>query len=369
MNVEAIFYVDSFGGGGIERNRVRLANAFSQRGLRVEMVVHKDYGPFRSRLDPSVQVSSIGRAGRLTTLWRLTVVLRHLRPEVLISAAPERNLIALLAARLSGTGTRVVLSEHNHYSIALRKARPRSYRLLRWLARRLYPRAAAIIAISQGVGDDLAVELKLPREQVHVVYNPVISEEFEKHASDAPAHPWLHDKSAPVILAVGRLRRAKGFDLLLEAFAPVHASLGARLIILGEGEERNALTAQADALGIGAAVSLPGFVENPHAFMARADLFVLSSRYEGLGNVLIEAMACACPVISTDCPSGPREILKDGALGRLVPTENVAALRCAIAEALVDPGPIEAAKDFAMGFTISAATRRYIELAGLDSDI
>ncbi len=188
-----------------------------------------------------------------------------------------------------------------------------------WLARRFYPWADTVIAVSEGVADDLVSCLGLSRAQITVIPNPVVSDDIEALANEPLEHPWFAPGAPPVLLAAGRLTTQKAFPTLLQAFARLVPERDLRLMILGEGPDRGALQAEIDALGLGARVALPGFDPNPFRYLARARLFVLSSAWEGLPGVLIQAMACGTPVVSTDCPSGPREVLENGRLGPLVP--------------------------------------------------
>jgi len=229
------------------------------------------------------------------------------------------------------------------------------------LARTCYPWAARVVAVSRGAADDLARTSGFPREQIHVIYNPVITPSVVALARQKPGHPWLACPGPPVILGVGRLTRQKDFPTLLRAFAEVRRVRPARLIILGEGEERAALEALAGELGVANDVMLPGFITDAVTYMAASALFVLSSAWEGLPTVLIEALAAGTRVVSTDCPSGPREILQDGRLGALVPVGDVIALAEAMRQALDQPG--NAAPSTALvPFTLDAAVDHYLGL-------
>jgi glycosyltransferase involved in cell wall biosynthesis len=217
-----------------------------------------------------------------------------------------------------------------------------------------------VIAISDGVAEDVAATAHLPRGKIQTIYNPVVAPDLMTRARAAVQHPWLAPGAWPVVLGVGRLKPAKDFATLIRAFARVRRERGAHLVILGEGEERPALEALARELGVDADVDLPGFVENPQAWMSRASLLALSSRWEGLANVLIEALACGCPVVSTDCPGGPGEVLDRGAFGRLVPVGDHAALADAI-RAMLDE-PVDRARLRARGasFSIASSARAYL---------
>jgi len=199
--------------------------------------------------------------------------------------------------------------------------------------------ADAIVAVSEGVAADLSANTGIPRERVDVIYNPVITPGLFSAASERPAHTWFDD-SSQVVLGIGRLVPQKNFMLLLEAFRAVRRDRDVRLVILGEGSERPALEAYVQQHGLADSVSLPGFLENPYACMSRAAVTALSSDFEGLPTVLVESLALGTPVVSTDCESGPREILRNGTLGDLVPVNDAAALAESIARALDRPRPV-----------------------------
>jgi glycosyltransferase involved in cell wall biosynthesis len=215
--------------------------------------------------------------------------------------------------------------------------------------------------VSGGAADDLARTSGLSRDRVQVVYNPVITPAMLALAREAPDHPWYAHGQPPVILGVGRLTRQKDFATLVRAFALARQQRPARLIILGEGEDRAALEALIRELGVADDVALPGFRDNAMAYMAGSALFVLSSAWEGLPTVLIEALAAGARVVSTDCPSGPREILQGGRLGALVPVGDAAALAAAMGEALARPAAPPPA-DALAPFTRDAAVDRYLHL-------
>jgi len=223
----------------------------------------------------------------------------------------------------------------------------------------LFPSVDHVVTVSDGVADSVVSEIGLSPEKITRIYNPVFSEEIEDLAKTVPDHPWLNEDEVPVILAAGRLARVKDFPTLLHAFERVAKNRKVRLIIIGEGSWRKRLEKMVKKLNIESAVSLPGWVPNPYAYMSRASLFVLSSRYEGLANVLIEALACGCPCVSTDCPSGPAEILDDGRFGLLVPVGDVPALSTAMERLLDYPSNKDILVARAKEFSVEAAAEQY----------
>jgi glycosyltransferase involved in cell wall biosynthesis len=234
-------------------------------------------------------------------------------------------------------------------------------RIMPQLVRWFYPWADCIVAVSQGVADDLRRFLKISDSRIQVIYNPVITPDLQVQVQADLNHPWFQNGEPPVIVAIGRLTAPKDYPLLIAAFARVLKSHRARLLILGEGEERSALESLIRELGLGNDVSMPGFVSNPFPYIVRSAAFVLSSRWEGLPGALIEAMYCGIPLISTDCPSGPREILLDGKYGRLVPIQDVDALSVAICDALDSKIPSPPSESW-QRFNIDTVLDQYIEV-------
>ncbi|QCQ22763.1 glycosyltransferase [Desulfoglaeba alkanexedens] len=389
-------YLPNFAGGGRERVMLHLAEGFLAGGYSVDLVVNRAEGAYLGRVPQRADVVELKRhnviLGRLLALratspkgWRalarpvlfsrkpsgelryLGSLVRYLRtyhPAGLIAAGPYCNLNAVWARRLVQVCTRVMLTAHNTLSrmIADKGRKGAKWRELPFLIGCIYRQADAIVAVSQGVADDLSSTAGLPRERITTIYNPVVTPELAALPAAPAPHPWLEDGGPPVIVAAGRLVPQKNFPLLIEAFARLRRRRLARLLILGEGEQRGELEALASQLSIAADVALPGFVANPYAAFARAALFVLSSDYEGLGNVVIEALACGCPVVSTDCPSGPAEILDNGRYGELVPVGDAAALSAAMARALDAPPPRELLRRRGDDFTLEDGARRYLDL-------
>lgn len=335
----AIFMPALWGGGG-ERSMLNLARGLAESGRAVDLVLAQAAGPFLSEVPSSVRVRDLKASRVLTSLPALVRYLRSERPEAMLSVFGYSNVIALWAWRMAAVPTRLFVNEQNTVSVEAGNAASWRGRLTPRLIKRFYPWANGIIVVSQGVRDDLARLTKIPRERITVIFNPsVVRPEVLEKAQASLEHPWFAPGEPPVLLGIGRLHPQKDYPTLLQAFAKVRQKRPARLLILGEGKERPMLEALLKSLGLEQDVSLPGFVMNPFAYMARASVFVLSSRWEGLPTVLIEALCCGTRVVSTDCPSGPREILRDGKYGQLVPVGDVGALARAIETALADQTP------------------------------
>lgn len=346
-------------GGGAERILLNLAEGFLSRGVQVDIVLAQNEGAFAKQIPFKARLVALRDSKRsshrtITALPALVRYLRNERPDVLLTAL-HGNIIAVWAKMLSGTHTKLVLSEHNTFSMITKNMPAWSKWLNTFLVRLFYPKADEIVAVSQGVADDLAAAVKINRRKIKVIYNPVINDTLFIKANRLPLHPWFTNNHLPIVIAIGRLTKQKDFPTLIEAFHSVIDNIDARLIILGEGEDRESLIHRIHALNLQERVSLPGFVENPYAFLSHSTVFVLSSRWEGLPTVLVEAMACGIPVISTDCPSGPREILKDGKYGRLIPVGDLPALSSAILDGLsgkIPQSPAEGWQEFTVKHTV-----------------
>ncbi len=331
------FFSPSLRGGGAERVIVNLVQGLAGRGLPVDVVLASAEGPYLAELPPTVRVVDLHSRRVLPCVLPLARYLRRERPRVLVSSMSHANVVALWAGALARVSTPVIVTVHNTLSQTTRNGSGINGWIWPLMLRAFYPRAHGIVAVSRGAADDLASTSRIPRDRIEVIYNPVITPGLREQAGRAPDHPWYAAGQPPVVLGVGRLTRQKDFPTLIRAFAELRRRRPARLIILGEGEERAALTALVAELGLQADVALLGFQNDALAFMAHAAVFVLSSAWEGLPTVLIEALAAGTRVVSTDCESGPREILQDGRLGELVPVGDSAALACAIDAVLSRP--------------------------------
>lgn len=333
MQKRLAIFLPSLAGGGAERVSLNLIQQLASSYPIDLVLVQAEESDF-TKVPDSVRVVNLDSPRALVSLPALTKYLRREQPEAMLSVMHFANIIALWARCLAKVSTRLVVIEHNTLSLAQRNASRRRSRLIPLLIKYFYPWSDRVIAVSTGVADDLAQTTGLSRKTIQVIYNPVITPELQDKSHQPVEHPWFEPGQPPVLLAVGRLTMQKDFPSLIQAFAQVRQTRPARLLILGEGPERPVLEALVKSLNLENDVSLFGFVENPYAYMARASLFILSSRWEGLPTVLIEALYCGVPVISTDCPSGPREILADGQYGALVPVQDVPALAKTIGLAL-----------------------------------
>lgn len=346
-------------GGGAERTTLNLAQGLAGRGYDVDLVLAQAEGPYLAEVPESMRLVELNarHLSARRTLASLPALVRYLRrerPMAMLSALNRANIVAVLAWRIAGVAGRVVLSQRNTLSHSRKRLTP-------LLIKYLYPWADGIVAVSMGVAEDLAQVASIPREQIKVIYNPVVTPQLRKKAQAPLDYAWFRPGQPPVLLAVGSLTPQKDFRTLIQAFALAWKGRRMRLLILGEGTERAGLEALVRQLGLEQDVRLPGWVENPYPYMVRASVFVLSSRWEGLPGVLIEALYCGAPLIATDCPSGPREILRDGQYGRLVPIGNVTALARAIEMTLDEKTPRPPRRSW-QPFELEHAVNQYVDV-------
>lgn len=340
---------------------MNLAHGMVDRGHAVDLVLVKAEGAYLSELSRHVRLIDLKSDRTVTALPRLVTYLRKERPGALLATPGHANIIALWAGKLAGVKTRIVVREAITPSRSeAYHAKRRKTRIISCLTRWSYPLADGIVAVSEGVAEDLSNTYGIRKEKIRTIYNPVVTPDIFTKALAPVPHPWLAEGSPPVIMAAGRMNRQKDHATLMHAFALVRQQHCARLMILGEGAERPRLEALAREMGIESDVSFPGFATNPFAYMARARVFVLSSTFEGLPNVLIQALALGTPVVSTDCPSGPWEILQGGRFGLLVPVADSSAMAGAILHCLRKPTPIVPA-DALRPFHLDYATEAYLE--------
>lgn len=354
------FFLPGLYEGGAERVILNLAKGVAERGYLVDLVLARAEGPYMSQVPPCVRLIDLKAARVLTSLPSLIRYLRSEQPTTLLSAL-FANVIALMARRLSGLPQRLVISEHNTLSSVMHNQPDLRWQLYPKMAGWLYPGADEIIAVSNGVAEDLARTTTVPRQRIQVVYNPVVTTELYQKSKMALDHPWFEPGEPPVIVAVGRLTPQKAFDVLIRAFSQVRNRRPVRLLILGEGEDRPLLESLIKQLGLERDISLLGFVQNPYPYMAHAALFVLSSRWEGLPTVLIEALYLGTPIVATDCPGGSREILKNGIYGRLVPVDCDQILADAIDTSLYQQVVCSSRESWAP-YTSDFVVDRYLKL-------
>lgn len=347
------FYVPSLTVGGAERVTVTVANGLAERGYDIHLIVPYYEGAFVGDIHDSVtvfdlQTPKVPGIGIGASLPRLVSYFRRQTPSIVFAQMLYASDICLLAHRLTGSDAMFVPTVHNTVGIN----EPLKEQFVQWLAKGLSGHADQFVTVSDGAADSVVDHLDVPREKVSVLHNPIPVTEIRTQACEGGGHQWIADDEYDVVLAVGRLAPQKNYPLLLRAFQRLHEGAPeTRAIIIGRGPDREELEALAADLGIEDSVDFLGYVDNPYAFMSSADVLAMSSIHEGLPTVLLEALACGCPVVSTDCPSGPRTILDDGTYGPLVDVGDVDGFAAALEETLADPPErttlVERARDFA----------------------
>lgn len=345
--------------GGIQRVVLNLIPGLIERGAEVHLLLIKGEGKLVSEIPMGTRVFNFALSSLFKLPPKLIAYLQEYRPVSLLSTHPNMNVAVLLSARVSGIKVRCVLSEHNDPTAASVFRRSKGRRdIPRFLRRMIYNRADAIVAVSHGVADGLARSLGFSHTAIHVIYNPIVRKEIPSLAK-ASIGPGWKIPTALKLLGVGRIGPQKDFLTMVEALQILRKRTDAELVILGEGEQREALEEKIVQSDLAEYVHCLGHVENPYAYMAHADIFVSSSRWEGLPTVHVEALACGCQVVSTDCPSGPSEILAAGEYGALVPIGDAAALATAIENVAKNPIPKEILQARAEVFSVEQATKKY----------
>jgi glycosyltransferase involved in cell wall biosynthesis len=361
-NARLALFFSSLRGAGIQRVMLNLAEGLLGMGRQVDLVLVKAEGELLPEVPQGVRLIDLKSARSLYALPRLMDYLRKEKPVCLLASQTHLNLAAIWARAFSRSPTRLILSEHIDLAASARNAANWKDRLAPLAARLFYRAADGLIVVSRSAADGLLRATGLPAGFVHVIHNPIVTPALLAQAESSVTHPWFQPGQPSVVLSVGRLTRQKDHETLLRAFAILRQKEEARLVILGEGEERPRLESLAFELGIQDDFRLPGYVSNPGAYMSRARVFVLSSRWEGFANVLVEALACGTPVVSTDCPSGPAEILENGRFGSLSPVADPSALAAGMLEVMQSPAPVESLKARAMDFSLDRITRQYLQV-------
>ena len=362
MKQHVAIFIPSLRIGGVQRAMLNLAEGLLRRGVDVDFVLVRAEGSFMNQVPTGVRIFDLKSNRVLSSLPSLIRYLKENRPNALLSAQTHVNILALWARFLAKSFTKIVISERNNLTAVARNAAQIKECFRPIVARLFYSRADRIVAVSHGVAEDLAKVTKLPIESIQVIYNPVNTPELYLKAEVTLGHPWFVPDAPPVLLSVGRLAPQKDYQTFILAFDQLRMKLNIRLMILGEGPQRVFLQKLTRELGIDELTAFPGIVENPFSYMSRAAVFVLSSAWEGFGNVLVEAMACGTPVVSTDCPSGPSELLQGGKYGPLVPVGDPEALAKAIEAVLESPLPGSVLQKRAEDFSVDKITDQYLQL-------
>jgi glycosyltransferase involved in cell wall biosynthesis len=354
-------FISFSGRGGVERMVTNLARGLLEAGCRVDMVIARARGEHLEFIPEGVNQIRLGKKHTLSSLPELVRYLKIEKPDALLAAKDRGIKVAVMARRLSGFEGRLVGRIGTTVSEAISGKGP----LRKWAwytgMRLFYPHTDHIVAVSDGVCADIKSITGMPPSRVTTVANPVISDELMEKSREAVNHPWFTDSNEPTILGVGRLTEQKDFTTLIRAFALVRERSACKLVILGEGRQREQLKDLISSLGLNNDVFLPGFEPNPYAWITASSLFVLSSKWEGSPNVLTESLALGTPVVSTDCRSGPKEILQDGKYGKLVAVGDFKGLAEAMVRTLEQPLPPETLREASANHTVEASSRMYLE--------
>src|SRR6478672_2210864 len=353
--------------GGAEKSLVKLANGLAALGWRIHLLVLSKQGPLIGDVEPNVEIVDLQSDSYRSAVVTLARYYRDRRPDIVLTSLYATGLASIAAKMISRHKPKVIVGAHN--SLRAKAAYPDNVKdkfLLIPLCRLLFPRADGLIAVSTGLALELEQLLNLKKSRIRTIYNPVVTPELASRVKCEVSHPWLDEHRAgefKTLVSVGRLVEQKGYDVLLEALSIVRRSMDCRLIIVGGGPLQGELQALADSLGLHDFVDLVGWEDNPFRYVARSDLFVLSSRWEGLANVVIEALACGCPVVATDCNYGPEEILEGGKYGGLAAVDSPVDLASKILIALrsdaSSPSGDSARISRSLDFTVEAAVDHY----------
>ena len=359
-NKTIAIFLPSLAGGGAEKMMLNLAKGFVDSGYSVDLLLVNKKGPYIDLVPNKVNLIDFQCNKSIKSLPKLIRYLKEKKPNSIISTLEFIDIITIWAKLIAKVKTKVVIRVPNNLIEHAKHEKKFKNKIYPILVKWFYPLADEIIAISKGVAKSTSKLTGINYEDINVIYNPVVNEKIESLSKEDNSHQWF--KNYPVILGVGRLTEQKNFSCLIDAFSLVRKEVKSKLIILGEGEKREELQEQINKLGLSGEVDLPGFKKNPYSFMRNAKVFVLSSNWEGFGNVLVEAMAMGTPVVSTDCESGPREILDNGKYGLLAPINNHQKLAEKILTSLNSPIEKSFLDERVNDFSVDSIKKEYLKV-------
>jgi glycosyltransferase involved in cell wall biosynthesis len=357
-------YLHDLVGGGVERQSLIIAEEFRRHGADVTLVLHRLRGQLLDQVPAGLRVVGLNSSRTMMDVPRLARFLRREKPDILLSNVDLNNVAALLAKVVSFSSTKVVICQHNTMSRSFVAGETWLYSYIGLAYRLLSPLISRAVAVSDGVAGELVAVAGLPSEVVLTINNPVVGPDFQDRAQEVADHPWFHEPERPVFVTAGRFVPQKDHETMIRALAIYRRRSGGRLIILGSGPLEGQLTDLVSRLDLTDSVDFLGFRANALPFFRQADAFLLSSRCEGFGNVIVEALGCGTPVISTRCDHGPAEILDNGRYGLLVEPQNPAALADAMDQVatLRERFPADSLRQRAGDFNYAACASRYMAM-------
>jgi glycosyltransferase involved in cell wall biosynthesis len=354
------FFIPSMAGGGAERVALNLIKEFHSKGWNVDLILNNATGPLLPLIPDSVRVISLNTSNTLKKLVQLCRYIQTENPSYLISLLDRINICGI-AKKLCRSRTKIVVTIHSNTSEEFSSEKGFLTFLKPIFMRISYNLANAVVAVSQGSARDVSNLLGWQSGRVHVINNPVISPEQIEKYNEAVEHSWFNEE-IPIFLSIGRLEDVKDFSNLIRAFSLVRSQKKSRLVILGEGSLRDSLTKLIHQLKLEEDIDLHGFEENPYKYIFRCSTFVMSSKYEGFGNVLVEALSLGKPIVSTNCPNGPAEVLKDGLYGKLVAVGDPHSLADEMLNSLTSEVDVNSLKSRASEFSTNLISDQYINL-------
>ncbi|WP_394863581.1 glycosyltransferase [Paraclostridium bifermentans] len=349
--------------GGAEKVMLNLANGIIKAGYNVDMVLVKAKGEYLKNIDEKVNIVDLNSNSAMGSIGSLSKYLKEKQPLAMISAIENCNVAAIIANKIAKVDTKIIVTIHTTLSRVLEDVKNIKVKLNMILQKLLYKNAFKIVSVSKATAEDASITLNIPLDKIDVIYNPIINQSIIEKSNDIIDDIYFNDDTITNILAVGRLTEAKSFDTLIKAVnILLKDRKDVRLTIIGEGPKREELERLAKDLKIDSYVDMPGFKDNPYSYMSKCDVFVLSSKWEGLPSVIIEAMACGADIVATDCKSGPREILEDGKYGILTPVGDEHKLANAINQSLSTDKNIDGIDKHLDQFSFDKIIEKYINL-------
>ena len=311
MKEKLAIFISSFRGGGAEKVAVNLANEFVKCGKSVEIITISNDGPLKVNVSKKVKIISFNKSRAIYALPNLITYLRSEKPSAILTVMDHINIIGILGNLLSQSNTKICISIHTNLHYEFIKNSSAKKKAMLFFIKSLYQKAHKIISVSKSGAKDISMIANIPIDKIDVIYNPILSDDFFKISNKKVEDKWINTVKLPLVISAGRLSEEKDFITLIRAFKLVLNEIDCRLMIFGEGDQKSKLECEIKKLGLCSKIKLKGFVDNLPAYINHSDLFVMTSKVEGFGNVLVEAMALNVPIVSTDCPTGPREILEN----------------------------------------------------------